>query len=148
MTANGKYCCHFSYRFLSLTERDIRYIGFHNKGAYNADFIISYKRTENENWIDKKIDWFAAGRGTDKCSNQYAYPNKLFDLRKAKIPQGSLVTVKVKAQGGLGSGKAKRSSGVFRFHPEATRYAQYQSGGTSLSVKINNPETSTNLSQV
>ncbi len=148
MTANGKYCCHFSYRFLSLTERDIRYIGFHNKGAYNADFIISYKRTENENWIDKKIDWFAAGRGTDKCSNQYAYPNKLFDLRKANIPQGSLVTVKVKAQGGLGSGKAKRSLGVFRFHPEATRYAQYQSGGTSLSVKINNPETSTNLSQV
>ncbi|SIN96248.1 hypothetical protein [Fibrobacter sp. UWB11] len=125
---------------LDFFDKHLRYVGFHNSGVYAADFIISYKEKESDNWIDKKIDYFNAGRGTDKCTNQKDYPNKVYDLQKAGIPAGYLVTVKVSAKGGIGSKDNARSSAVFVYHPESNRVAQYKCSGTSCLVKINNPK--------
>ena len=131
---------------LDFFDKHLRYVGFHNSGAYTVDFIISYKENESDNWIDKKIDYFNTGRGTDKCTNQKDYPNKVYDLQKAGIPAGYLVTVKASAKGGVGSKDNARSSAVFVYHPESNRVAQYKCSGTSCSVKINNP-TATEFSE-
>ncbi|SIN96270.1 hypothetical protein [Fibrobacter sp. UWB11] len=124
------------YQDTDLYSNNLRYLWFHNGAPYQANFIISYKRKESDSWTDKKIDYFNAGRGTDKCSNQKDYPNKVYDLQKAGIPKGYWVTVKVSAKGGIGSNDNARSSTVFRYHPESRRVAKYEAGGTSCNVKI------------
>lgn len=130
------------------TEKDelsginhIRYMGFHNSGAYAADFIVSYRSPGSSSWTDKKIDYFNAGRGTDECSNQKDYPNKVYDLSKLNLPKGYEVTAKVNAKGGIGSGKSARSKAIFVYHPSSNRVAKYKCSGTSCSTKINNPSS-------
>ena len=134
-------CVEPHYRFSSTdyTDSTIRYMGFHNSGAYVADFIVSYRSPGSSKWTDKKVDYFNAGRGTDKCSNQSDYPNKVYDLYKLNIPKGYEVTAKVNAQGGVGSGDNARSKAIFRYHPTSNRKAKYTCSGGSCTTKINSP---------
>ena len=166
MTANGKYCCHFFYDVRipsapqppsdestttppvdpSHTEKDelkdinhIRYMGFHNSGAYVADFIVSYRSPGSSKWTDKKVDYFHSLKGTDKCPNQSDYPNKAYDLIKLNIPKGYEVTAKVNAKGGIGSGDNARSKAIFVYHPNSRRVAKFKCSGGSCTTKIDNP---------
>ena len=126
---------------LDYTDKHLRYMGFHNGAPYIADFIVSYRSPGSSSWTDKKIDYFNAGRGTDKCSNQSDYPNKVYDLYKLNIPKGYEVTAKVNARGGIGSGDNARSKAVFVYHPNSKRVAKFTCGGGSCTTKINNPSS-------
>jgi len=122
------------YQDSDLYSNNLRYLWLHNSAPYNAHFFISYKKTESDTWTDsKEIDWFVEGHGTDNCKNQSDYPQKVYDLQKAGIPQGYWVTVKVKSTQDKYNA---RSSKAFKYHPKSNRVAKYKAKGSVCFVNI------------